>query len=153
VVTIVAWPGRGGFGGIRAVSSTTKQPHLLITYPNDNQVSAALTDANVTDILAAIATIEAALPFVISRPPGDNNVMLGEKSVGFDEKCATYMTSSPQFRGGRDIALRCSRPQQSEGRNECGKMCGLTVRGTSPDAALGDADGAARHPYLGLAKA
>ncbi|MCX6896480.1 MAG: hypothetical protein NTZ16_13475 [Verrucomicrobia bacterium] len=82
--------------------------------PNDNQVSAELTDANVTDILAAIATIEAALPFVISRPPGDNNVMLGEKSVGFDEKCATYMTSSPQFIPGyvnpaevlKDRALR-----------------------------------------------
>ena len=64
---------------------------------NNNQVSAALTDQNITEILAHLAAIEALLPFVISRAVGDNNVMLGEKSVGFDEKCAAYMASHPQF--------------------------------------------------------
>jgi hypothetical protein len=82
--------------------------------PSDNQVSAAITDQNVTDILGHIAAIEGLLPFVISRAPGDNNVMLGEKSVGFDEKCATFMGSNPQFIPGyvtpaevlKDRALR-----------------------------------------------
>ena len=32
--------------------------------PNDNQVSAAITDQNVTDILGHIAAIEELLPFV-----------------------------------------------------------------------------------------
>jgi len=82
--------------------------------PNDNQVSAAITDQNVTDILGHIAAIEELLPFVISRAPGDNNVMLGDKSVAFDEKCANYMTSNPEFIPGyvqpaevlKDRALR-----------------------------------------------
>ena len=82
--------------------------------PNDNQVSATLTDPNVTDILGHLTAIQALLPFLISRPPGDNNVMLGEKSVGFDEKCAAYMTSNPEFIPGyvvpaevlKDRALR-----------------------------------------------
>lgn len=82
--------------------------------PNDNQVSAVLTDANVADLLTHLAAIETLLPFVISRAPGDNNVLLGEKSVGFDEKCAAYMASNPQFVPGyistaevlKDRALR-----------------------------------------------
>lgn len=64
---------------------------------NDNQISVTITDQDVSDIIDHIAGIETLLPFLISRPVGDNNVMLGEKSVGFDEKCATYMTSHPQF--------------------------------------------------------
>ena len=82
--------------------------------PTDNQVSAALTDANVTSILAALTTIEGLLPFLISRAAGDVNVMLGEKSVAFDKKCAGYMTSNPEFIPGyvnpaevlKDRALR-----------------------------------------------
>ena len=80
----------------------------------DNQVSASLTDQTITDILGHITAIQTALPFLISRPPGDDNVMLGEKSVGFDEKCAIYMTSNPEFIPGyvtpaevaKDRALR-----------------------------------------------
>lgn len=82
--------------------------------PNDNQVSATLTDANITDILTHLTAIETLLPFLISRAAGDNNVMLGEKSVGFDEKCAAYMASNSQFIPGyvnpaevlKDRALR-----------------------------------------------
>ena len=81
---------------------------------NDNQVSAALTDQDVTDILGHLTGIQTLLPFLISRAAGDNNVMLGEKSVGFDEKCAAYMTSNPEFIPGyvipaevlKDRALR-----------------------------------------------
>jgi len=82
--------------------------------PNDNQVSAALTDQNVTDILGHITALQTLLPFLISRADGDNNVMLGDKSVAFDEKCANYMTSNPEFIPGyvdpaevqKDRALR-----------------------------------------------
>jgi hypothetical protein len=82
--------------------------------PNDNQVSAVLTDQNVTDILGHITAIETLLPFLISRAAGDNNVMLGDKSVAFDEKCANYMASNPEFIPGyvdpaeviKDRALR-----------------------------------------------
>ena len=82
--------------------------------PSDNQVSAALTDQNVTDILGHVTALSTLLPFLISRAAGDNNVMLGEKSVGFDEKCAAYMASNPEFIPGyvdpaevlKDRALR-----------------------------------------------
>lgn len=81
---------------------------------NDNQVSAALTDQSVTDILNHLAGIESALPFLISRARGDNTVMLGERSVGFDEKCEAYINSNPEFIPGyieagelaKDRALR-----------------------------------------------
>ena len=53
---------------------------------NDYQVSAVLTDQNVEDILGHLTALEALLPFLISRAVGDNNVMLGDKSVAFDEK-------------------------------------------------------------------
>lgn len=65
--------------------------------PNDNQVSAVLTDQNVTDLLTHLTAIGTLLPFLISRADGDNNVMLGDKSVAFDEKCASYMASNPEF--------------------------------------------------------
>ena len=81
---------------------------------NDNQVSAVLTDQNVEDILGHLTALEALLPFLISRAVGDNNVMLGDKSVAFDEKCANYMASNPEFIPGyvdpaevlKDRALR-----------------------------------------------
>jgi hypothetical protein len=81
---------------------------------SDNQVSAVLTDQNITDILGHITAIGTLLPFLISRVEGDNNVMLGDKSVAFDEKCASYMTSNPEFIPGyispaevlKDRALR-----------------------------------------------
>ena len=64
---------------------------------NNNRVSVTIADQTVTDILGHIAAIEALLPFLLTRDAGDNSVMLGEKSVGFDEKCAGYMTSNPEF--------------------------------------------------------
>ena len=64
---------------------------------NDNQVSAVITDQNVTEILGHVTAIQTLLPFLLSRAAGDNNVMLGEKSVGFDEKCSAYMASNPEF--------------------------------------------------------
>jgi hypothetical protein len=72
-------------------------PETNTPMPTDNQVSAVLTDQNVTDILGHIAAIETLLPFLLSRATGDNLVMLGEKTVAFDEKCAAYMASHPEF--------------------------------------------------------
>ncbi|MCX6895936.1 MAG: hypothetical protein NTZ16_10655 [Verrucomicrobia bacterium] len=65
--------------------------------PNDNQVSVTIPDQTVTDILGHIAAIQTLLPFLLSRDAGDNSVLLGEKSVGFDEKCANYIASNPDF--------------------------------------------------------
>ena len=65
--------------------------------PDNNRISVTVTDKNVTDILGHLDAIEAILPFLLSRDAGDNNVMLGEKSVGFDEKCKSYMGSNPEF--------------------------------------------------------
>ncbi len=81
---------------------------------NDNQVSAALTNQNIDDIINHLTAIQDLLPFLISRANGDNTVMLGERSIGFDEKCSAYMASSPEFIPGyvdsaevaKDRALR-----------------------------------------------
>lgn len=81
---------------------------------NDNQISAVLTDQNITDILGHLTGIEGILTFLISRPAGDTTVMLGDKSVAFDEKCANYMATNPEFIPGyvnpaevlKDRALR-----------------------------------------------
>jgi hypothetical protein len=67
---------------------------------NDNQVSGVLTDQNITDLLGHITALQGLLPFLISREPGDSNVMLGDRSAGFDEKCSGYMTSNPEFLPG-----------------------------------------------------
>jgi hypothetical protein len=64
---------------------------------NNNRISVTIADQTVADILGHIAAIETLLPFLLTRDAGDNSVMLGEKSVGFDEKCASYMTSNPEF--------------------------------------------------------
>ncbi|TAK94042.1 MAG: hypothetical protein EPO07_17300 [Verrucomicrobia bacterium] len=64
---------------------------------NDNRISVTITDPNVADIIGHITAIENLLPFLISRDDGDNTVLLGEKSVGFDEKCAGYMASNPDY--------------------------------------------------------
>jgi hypothetical protein len=63
----------------------------------DNQISIVITDQNVTDILGHLTAIQAILPFLISRAPDDINVLLGDKSVAFDQKCAGYMTTNPEF--------------------------------------------------------
>jgi hypothetical protein len=64
---------------------------------NNNRVSVTIPDQTVSDILGHLTAIEALLPFLLTRDEGDNSVLLGEKSVGFDEKCAGYMTSNPEF--------------------------------------------------------
>ena len=67
---------------------------------SDNRISVTVTDQNVTAVLGHLDGIETVLDFLISRDPDDVAVMLGAKSVGFDEKCAGYMTSNPEFQPG-----------------------------------------------------
>ena len=83
---------------------------------NDNRVSATILPADITAILAAIATIRSKLPFLI--PVGAQERIelpkLGEKTIGFHEKCTAYMASNPEFippfvlpaEVGKDISLR-----------------------------------------------
>lgn len=66
----------------------------------DNRISVTITDQNVTSVLAHIEGIGGVLSFLLSREAGDTNVLLGEKSVGFDEKAASYMASNPEFLPG-----------------------------------------------------
>lgn len=65
----------------------------------DNRVSAALTAQDVTDILASVAAISAKLPFLINLSPQERRELprMGDKSIGFDDKCRTYMSSHPEF--------------------------------------------------------
>jgi hypothetical protein len=64
---------------------------------NDNRISVTITDQQVADIVTHIAALETALPFLLNREPDDISVLLGEKSVGFDEKCGAYMNSNPDY--------------------------------------------------------
>ena len=69
---------------------------------NDNRVSASLTDADITAIQAAITTIRSKLPFLVSVSNQERLEMpkLGDKTMGFEEKCAAYMASNPEFLPG-----------------------------------------------------
>ena len=84
--------------------------------PDDNRISASLTDANKTAILQKIADIRALLPFLVNLTPAERQELpkLGEKTLGFDEKCASYMAQNPKLVPGfvdlaeldKDRALR-----------------------------------------------
>jgi len=71
-----------------------------MTTTKDNRISVTITDQNVTDVLGHITGIGSVFTFLASREEGDTNVLLGEKSVGFDEKSAAYMASNPEFLPG-----------------------------------------------------
>jgi hypothetical protein len=83
---------------------------------DDNRISAVLTAQDITDILAAITTIQGKLPFLLSLTAQQRKELpkMGDKSAAFDEKCYTYMTSNPEFLPGfveldevnKDRALR-----------------------------------------------
>ena len=65
----------------------------------DNRISATISDADVATILTKIQDIDALLTFLISISNEDRQVLpkMGDKSVGFDDKCAGYMGSNPEF--------------------------------------------------------
>jgi len=69
----------------------------------DNRVSANLTAAQITAILAAVQAIHTEVDsFVVSVSNQDRQEIpkMGAKSVGFDDKCAGYMASNPEFLPG-----------------------------------------------------
>lgn len=84
--------------------------------PDDNRISAALTEANKTAILQKITEIRALLPFLVNLTPDERQALpkLGERTLGFDEKCAGYMAANPKLvpgfvdvdELGKDRALR-----------------------------------------------
>ena len=69
---------------------------------NLNHISATLSDADVTEIETHLAAIRAKMPFLITLTTQQRKELakLGEKSVGFEEKCETYMQSHAQFMPG-----------------------------------------------------
>lgn len=81
-----------------------------------NRVSAVLSEADLLEIEAHLDAIRAKMPFLVSLTAQERRELakLGEKSVGFEEKCETYMRSHPQFLPGflsleeinKDRALR-----------------------------------------------
>ena len=81
-----------------------------------NRVSAVLGDAEIAELRTQIAALRARLPFLVNLSPQDRKELpkLGDKTLGFDEKCQTYMESNPEFLPGfvdtaeldRDRALR-----------------------------------------------
>ena len=84
--------------------------------PDDNRISAELSEANKSLILQKIAEIRALIPFGISLTPEERQQLpkLGEKTLAFDEKCEGYMESNPTLVPGfievaevaKDRALR-----------------------------------------------
>ena len=64
-----------------------------------NRVSAVLGDAEIAELRTHIAALRARLPFLVNLSPQDRKELpkLGDKTVGFDEKCRSYMSSHPEF--------------------------------------------------------
>ncbi|HEY1181086.1 MAG TPA: hypothetical protein VGE56_02185 [Rhodocyclaceae bacterium] len=65
----------------------------------DNRISAVLSPEDVEAILAALALIRGKLPFLLTLSPDERRAMpkMADKSIGFDEKCRTYMVTHPEF--------------------------------------------------------
>ncbi len=65
----------------------------------DNRISATLSAANLTAVLAAIDTIKTLMPFLVALTDEQRRelVRIGDKGQGFNEKVAGYMASHPQF--------------------------------------------------------
>jgi hypothetical protein len=61
-----------------------------------------MTAADVAAILAAINTVRTKLPFLVSITTQERKELpkLGDKSMGFDAKCESYMASNPEFLPG-----------------------------------------------------
>ena len=91
-------PGARWDGTVEKVMAALAPKNKIMS--NDNRISVTISDQDITTILGHLDGIETVLNFLISRDPGDNTVMLGDKSVGFDDKCAAYIASNPEFLPG-----------------------------------------------------
>ncbi len=69
------------------------------TNTSDNSVTITLSADDKAAILADIAALSTKLNFLVGLTNDQRRQMLklGEKSVGFDEKCASYMASRPEL--------------------------------------------------------
>jgi hypothetical protein len=69
------------------------------TMPNDNRISAAVTAADKAAILTKINEINALLPFLVNLTKDERIQLpkLGPASLGFDEQCASYMSTAPNL--------------------------------------------------------
>ncbi|MBL9183320.1 MAG: hypothetical protein JNN17_14370 [Verrucomicrobiaceae bacterium] len=67
--------------------------------PNDNRISAAVTAADKAVILTKINEIAALLPFLVNLTKDERIQLpkLGPASLGFDEQCASYMSTAPNL--------------------------------------------------------
>jgi hypothetical protein len=84
--------------------------------PDDNRISATLSDADKATILQKISEIRALLPFLKNLTPDERQTLpkLGDKTLAFDEKSASYMEANPKLVPGfveiaeleKDRALR-----------------------------------------------
>lgn len=66
---------------------------------NDNLISANISPEDIQAIKDALALVRDKLPFLVSLNPQERREMakMGEKSIGFDEKCALYMNNHAEF--------------------------------------------------------
>lgn len=66
---------------------------------NDNRISAVLSDEDVAAVQAAVASMRAKLPFLVTLSAQERKELprMGPKSIGFDEKCSTYMGNRAEF--------------------------------------------------------
>jgi hypothetical protein len=65
----------------------------------ENRISLVITPQQKADILAAIAALKAQLTFTLGLTSDERATILklGDKSVAFDQKCASYMTARPDL--------------------------------------------------------
>ena len=66
---------------------------------SDNRISAVLSDEDVAAVQAAVGAIRAKLPFLVTLSTQERKELprMGPKSIGFDEKCSTYMGNRAEF--------------------------------------------------------
>ena len=67
--------------------------------PNDNRISAVLTDANVDEILAGLDTIKSFLPFLVNLTPEERRSLpsMGTARAGMDTDFINAMTMHPEL--------------------------------------------------------
>ena len=71
-------------------------PQTNTIMPNDNRISAVLAPADKAAILQKITDIRALLPFLLNLTVQERKELfkLGDKGLGFDDKCRTYMANN-----------------------------------------------------------
>lgn len=65
--------------------------------PNDNRISAAMTEVTKDLILTKLGEIRALMPFLLNLTPEERQELpkLGDKTLAFDQKCKTGMEQNP----------------------------------------------------------